>query len=630
MKKPRTDYPTYLFNEGTNYEAYRMMKIYYVSNGGKKMWRFRCWAPHATSVSVVGDFNSWDRKVNPMKMLGGGIWEVYVQALKRFDNYKFSIESITGKIILKADPFALHAETPPANASKIYDIANYRWNDTYYMKKLNSRNMYNSPMNIYELHAGSWRRHGDGNYYSYRNLADELIPYVKDMGYTHIELMPITEHPFEGSWGYQISGLFAPTSRFGTPHDLMYFIDRCHQEGIGVIMDFVISHFPKDAFGLFEFDGEPLYEYSDEMKKEHKTWGTCVFDYGKGEVQSFLISAICFWFDYYHIDGMRLDAVASMLYLDYDRKDGEWMPNEDGGTYNLEAIAFLKKMNRVVLSRFPYAMMIAEESTAFPMVTMPPDIGGLGFNFKWNMGWMNDILSYIRIDPFFRKGSHDKLTFSITYAFVENYILPFSHDEVVHGKASMISKMPGEYKHKFDALRALFAFQFAHPGKKLNFMGNEFGQFIEWDYSKELDWGLLTYDNHARLKEFVKTLNHIYVDRNELFELDKSVEGFKWIIVDDNTQNVIAFYRQNIANSKLIVIVNFSDVIREGYEIGVPESGEYEVVLNSNAVLFGGNGPATGLIKTKNIPNHGYKQSIILNLVGNSALYLSHIPSRQV
>ncbi|MDR0751097.1 MAG: 1,4-alpha-glucan branching protein GlgB [Christensenellaceae bacterium] len=623
MRIEKAEVPIIRFNEGTNYEAYRMMKLYYVSNAGKKMWRFRCWAPNALSVSIIGNFNEWNRNLNPMKKLYGGIWEGFVSGLKRFDNYKFSIETEDGRILNKTDPFAVHTETAPGNAGKIYDLTGYRWNDDKYREHIKTRDIYTSPMNIYELHVGSWKKYADGNCYSYRVLAENLIPYLTDMGYTHVELMPITEYPYDGSWGYQVTGLFAPSSRFGTPLDFMYFVDRCHQAGIGVIMDFVISHFPKDAYGLYEFDGKPLYEYTDEQKREHKTWGTRVFDYGRPAVQSFLISAVCFWLEYYHVDGMRLDAVASMLYLDYDRGPGEWTPNVQGGNYNLEAISFLKKLNSVVLTRFPSAIMIAEESTAFPMVTFPPDVGGLGFNFKWNMGWMNDILAYIRIDPFFRKGSHDKLTFSLTYAFSENYILPFSHDEVVHGKASMISKMAGDYDVKFAALKTLFAFQFAHPGKKLNFMGNEFGQFIEWDYTKELDWLLLQYENHLKLKAFVKDLNHVYLKRSELYEKDNTYEGFKWLIVDDNIQNIIAFERKNSKGSSLVVITNFSDVTRLSYEVGVPVAGEYEIVLNSNATSYGGNGPLSAIIKTQEIANHGHKQSLVLNLAGNSALYLA-------
>ncbi|MDD3946646.1 MAG: 1,4-alpha-glucan branching protein GlgB [Clostridia bacterium] len=620
MAKNKLDYPIYLFKEGTNCEAYKLFKLSYVARGGKKSWRFRCWAPRAKSVSVVGDFNGWAHGKNSMTPIGGGIWECCIAGLKKYDNYKFSIEGVDGVIRLKADPYALHSETPPANASKIYDLNGYRWNDEEYREKQKERNPYRSPMNIYEVHLGSWKRHGNGNFYSYTDLMNSLIPYVKEMGYTHIELLPITEYPFEGSWGYQIGSLFAPTSRFGTPHDFMAFVDACHQEGIGVLLDFVISHFPKDSFGLYEFDGAPLYEYEDPTKQEHKSWGTRVFDYGRNEVNSFLMSAAAFWLDYYHIDGLRLDAVASMLYLDYERKEGEWLPNTSGGNYNLEAVAFLQKLNKLLLTKYPHTLMIAEESTAFPMVTKPPQTGGLGFNFKWNMGWMNDILTYESIDPFFRKGSHDKLTFSLTYAFSENFILPFSHDEVVHGKASMISKMEGNYGEKFAALKALYVYQYTHPGKKLNFMGNEFGQFIEWDYRKELDWLLLGYESHAKLKEFSKALNKLYLEEKPLYELDDSPQGFRWIVVDDRAQNVIAYYRADSENNKNIVIISFSDVLRKNYSFGVPEAGKYKVIMNTNKKEFGGETAIKEEYQSTDAPMHGYNHSLTVDLEGNSAL----------
>lgn len=620
MSKSKLDYPIYLFNEGTNTEAYKLFKLSYVARGGKKSWRFRCWAPRAKSVSVVGDFNSWTHGANKMTPIGGGIWECCIAGLKKYDIYKFSIEGIDGVIRLKADPYALHTETPPANASKIYDLNGYRWNDAEYQEKLRKRNPYTAPINIYEVHLGSWRRHPNGSYLSYLQLIDTLIPYVKEMGYTHIELLPITEYPFEGSWGYQIGSLFAPTSRYGTPHEFMAFVDACHQQGIGVLLDFVISHFPKDSFGLYEFDGAPLYEYEEPTKQEHKGWGTRVFDYGRNEVNSFLMSAAAFWLDYYHIDGLRLDAVASMLYLDYERKAGEWRPNAGGGNYNLEAIAFLQKFNKSLLTKYPYAIMTAEESTAFPMVTMPPSVGGLGFNFKWNMGWMNDILAYESIDPFFRKGSHDKLTFSITYAFSENFILPFSHDEVVHGKASMISKMEGNYSEKFAALKALYVYQYTHPGKKLNFMGNEFGQFIEWDYRKELDWLLLNYESHAKLKEFCKQLNRIYLNEKPLHELDSNPKGYQWLVVDDRLQNVIAFFRTDSGGNKNIVIISFSDVTRNAYSFGVPDAGTYKVLINTNSKEFGGETAIHSTYITKPVPMHGCNNSLTINLEGNSAL----------
>ncbi len=619
MAKKILDYPIYLFNEGTNYEAHKMMKISYVVKSGKKMWRFRCYAPNARSVSIVGDFNNWDRNSHKMTPVGGGIWEGYAQSLKKFDNYKFSVEQINGRIVNKADPYALHTETPPATASKIYDISGFNWTDEAYRESRRSLDVNKQPLNIYEMHIGSWKRHDDGNYYSYRDVADNLVPYLKEMGYTHVEILPITEHPLEMSWGYQVGNFFAPTSRFGTPHDFMYLIDCCHKAGIGVIMDIVLSHFPKDAFGLYEFDGTSLYEYADPKKREHKGWGTMVFDYTKGAVRSFLTSCACFWIENYHIDGLRLDAVASMLYLDYDRKDGEWEPNVFGGNYNLEAIDFLRQFNKTVLTNYPGTIMIAEESTSFPMITMPPEVGGLGFNFKWNMGWMNDVLSYIKIDPFFRKGSHDKLTFGISYAFNENYVLPFSHDEVVHGKCSMISKIPGDYKEKFEALKSLYAFQMAHPGKKLNFMGNEFGQFIEWAYERPLDWFLLDYDTHRDVHEFVKKLNHVYLENPALYELDSSYDGFKWLVVDDKIQNVIAFYREDTKGDRVVVIINFSDVRREKYTFGVPDKGTYEVILDT---IDGGE---KRTYETEAFASHGQEQSITVDLKGNESIYLKLI-----
>lgn len=629
MARKTYDYPIYLYNEGTNYTAYKFFKPSYVVKNKRKVWRFRVWAPNAKSVSIVGNFNAWDRECNTMTEIdSSGIWEVFVRGLKMYDIYKFSLELPDGTINLKADPFALHAETPPYTASKVYDIRGFKWTDKEYLEKRKTTNHYQSPMNIYEVHIGSWKKYDDENYYSYKKTADEIVDYAIHMGYTHIELMPITEHPFDGSWGYQISSLFAPSSRYGTPHDFMYFVNKCHENGIGVIMDFVLSHFPKDAFGLYEFDGTCLYEYSDPYKQEHKGWGTRVFDYGKTQVKSFLISAIFFWLDYYHIDGMRLDAVASMLYLDYDREQGEWLPNENGGNHNLEAVSFIKQLNKAVLTKYKDVIMIAEESTSFPMVTMPPNKGGLGFNYKWNMGWMNDTLDYIKIDPFFRKGSHNKLTFSIAYAFSENYILPFSHDEVVHGKASMISKIPGAYAEKFDGLKTLYAYQMAHPGKKLNFMGNEFGQFIEWNYSKALDWLLLDYEAHRKLHRFVRELNKFYLENKPFYELDNTYDGFNWIVVDDNLQNVIAFTRYDKVGNSIIAVMNFSRSKRENYEIGVEQDGIYQVVLNSALTKYGGERENDALLVANDKPKHNKKYSLTLNLEGNSAMYIKKIKEK--
>ena len=623
MSKNTYDYPIYLFNEGTNYEAYKFFAVANVQKDNKRSWRFRVWAPNARSVSVVGDFNNWDREANPMRKLGNsGIWECFVRGIKRFDNYKYAVEGANGEVKFKADPYATHSETAPANASKIFLLNGYKWGDDEYMEKRASRNPYTAPMNIYEVHLGSWKMNADGNFYSYRQLADELVKYVKDMGYTHIEVMPVTEHPFGGSWGYQATGLYAPTSRYGTPHDFMYFVDKCHREGIGVIMDFVLSHFPKDEHGLYEFDGTCQYEYSDIYKQEHKGWGTRVFDYNKPQVRSYLISAVDFWLTNYHIDGMRLDAVASMLYLNYDRSDGEWQPNEYGQEYNLEAIYFLQTLNSNILTRHPNCVMIAEESTAFPMVTMPPNIGGLGFNFKWNMGWMNDTLDYIKTDPFFRKGNHDRLTFSITYAFSENYVLQFSHDEVVHGKASLIGKVPGGYEDKFRGLKVLLAYQMAHPGKKLNFMGNEIGQFIEWDYKKQLDWMLLGYESHAGLQEFVKDLNLFYKANKPMFELDNSYDGFKWIVVDDKEQNVISFSRFDKDGNEVVVVLNFSPTDRPNYCIGVNKKGVYTEAMNSECKKYGGSVPLNREVATIEEEHHGKAQALSLDLKGNSAVYL--------
>ena len=623
MAKNTYDYPIYLFNEGTNYESYKFFCPCFVQKDGKKFWRFRVWAPNAKSVSVVGDHNNWDRTVDPMERIGTtGIWEAYVKGLKRYANYKFSVEGINGDVRLKADPYATHSETMPANASKVYDIAGFEWTDKEYLAKRQTQNTYTSPMNIYEVHLGSWKRYDDGNYYSYSNLAVDLVTYVKEMGYTHIEIMPITEYPFDDSWGYQTTGLYAPTSRFGTPHEFMELVNACHAEGIGVIMDFVLSHFPKDAFGLYEFDGTCLYEYDDIYKQEHKGWGTRVYDFNKPQVRSFLISAVDFWISNYHIDGMRLDAVASMLYLNYDRRDGEWRANDLGGEYNLEAVYFLQSLNKAILSRHPGVIMIAEESTAFPMVTMPPSYGGLGFNYKWNMGWMNDTLEYIGIDPFFRKGAHDKLTFSITYAFSENYILPFSHDEVVHGKASIIGKIPASYEEKFAGAKTLISYQMAHPGKKLNFMGYEFAQFIEWDYRKQLDWLLLGYESHRKYREYIHDLNMLYLNEPALYELDSSYDGFKWTVVDDNLQNIIVFTRYAKDGSSIIFVANFSSEPRKGYEIGVDKKGEYEEVLNSDLVKYGGRSEGGKTMVTQDEVRHGKEQSIALDIPSNGALFI--------
>ena len=626
------------FGAGIYYDSYQKFGAHPTVEAGISGVHFAVWAPDAMRVSVVGDFNFWDGRRHQMKKRGpSGIYEIFIPGLKPGTIYKYEIKTKAGDPMLKADPYANFSELRPNTASVIWDMTDYQWNDGEWIekRKVAKDRLKDSPMSIYEVHLGSWMQkpvaqdeNGDdingSQFYNYREIAEKLAAYVKEMGYTHVELLPVMEHPLDESWGYQVTGYYAPTSRFGTPDDFKAFMDYMHKEGIGVILDWVPGHFCRDAHGLRYFDGEPCYESGNPMLAENKEWDTMNFDYGRTEVQSFLISSAMFWLSQFHIDGLRIDAVANMLYLDYGHPDGNWQPNKYGGRENLEAIDFLRNLNKAVFSEFPHALMIAEESSAWPLVTKPVDVGGLGFNYKWNMGWMNDMLRYMSMDPLFRKDNHNLVTFSLCYAFSENFILPLSHDEVVHGKHSLLDKMPGDYWQKFAGLRAFYGYWMSHPGKKLLFMGSDFGQFIEWKYDDSLDWHLLEYPMHKAMHDYVKELNTYYVEHPEFWEEDCDWSGFSWISCDDRDNSVIAFFRSGQETDDMTVVVcNFTPVVRHSYRFGVPRKGTYVEVFNSDSEAFGGSNVLNeGEFEAQDIPMHGMEQSLELTLPPLATIYL--------
>ena len=612
MAENKSDLAKYLFAQGTNYKAYEYLGAH-TEDGGV---RFRVWAPNADAVYLVGDFNGWDESV-PMKK-DDGIFTCLLtdKTFKVGSKYKYKVVR-NGNAVYKTDPYGYSTELRPDNASVFCELDGYKWKDDAWLREraAHKDDFYSRPMNIYEVHAGSWKKNADGSFYTYRQLADELVPYVRDMGYTHIELMPVAEHPFDGSWGYQICGYYAPTSRFGTPHDFMALIDAAHRVGIGVILDWVPAHFPKDENGLYEFDGAPLYEFQGEDRMEHKSWGTRCFDVGRNEVQCFLVSNAVYWAEKYHIDGLRVDAVASMLYLDYDRRPGEWHPNIYGTNRSLEAIAFFKKLNGHMRAAYPDVLMIAEESTAWENVTRF-DGDGLGFHMKWNMGWMNDALAYASTDPLFRRGNHSKITFSMMYAFSEYYVLPISHDEVVHGKKSLLDRFPGLYGQKFDGMRAFLIYMMTHPGKKLLFMGCENGQFTEWNYEKEVEWFLLDYEQHKKMHAFVRDLNRLYLAHSELWEADDSWDGFEWVEVDNADESIIAIRRKNRAGDALLTVVNFTPVERPGHILHVPAHTSYSMLLDSSDEKYGGYKKTTGAFRAKKQKDGSSTVSIDLPALG--------------
>ena len=608
----------HLFAEGQDWKIYEKFGAHLRTVGDAAGVYFAVWAPNAQRVSVVGDFNNWDGRVNPMrKLVGSGVWELFLPGIKQGAHYKFEIRSQTGAVLLKSDPFAFFNQPGKSTASLIYDLERYAWNDGEWMEARRKKNWPQSPISIYEVHLGSWRRKTEerNRQLSYLELADTLLPYVLEMGYTHIELLPVAEHPFEGSWGYQVTNYYAPTSRFGPPDDFRHFVGKCHQAGVGVIMDWVPAHFPKDAHALAEFDGTDLYEHMDPRQGEHQDWGTLIFNYGRNEVRNFLIGNALFWLDKYHVDGLRVDAVASMLYLDYSRKPGQWVPNVYGGRENLDAIHFLKQFNEVCYERFPGIITIAEESTSWPGVSRPTYLGGLGFGFKWNMGWMHDFLEYMSIDPIYRKYHHGNITFSLLYAFQENFILVLSHDEVVYGKRSLLSKMPGDEWQQFANLRMFLAWMYGQPGKKLLFMGGEFGQRNEWNHDTSLDWQLLSLPQHDGLRRLVQHLNHTYKSEPALWQLDDTYEGFDWIDFHDADNSVVSFLRKSRGGDIIAFVVNATPVVRYNYRLGIPEPGLYREIINTDGETYGGSNVGNlGVVQSENVPWMGREHSILIHL----------------
>jgi len=615
-----SDFDLHLFSEGTHYRAWEKLGSHCLTIDGIQGVHFAVWAPNAQRVSVIGDFNRWDGRTHLMRRLvPSGVWELFVPGLKDGDCYKYEIRTHAGHLLEKADPYGRHFEVPPNTASIIWSDGHYAWGDVDWMRDRPSLNAWHErPVSIYEVHLGSWRRVPSENnrFLTYRELGDQLVPYVREMGFTHIELMPVMEHPFSGSWGYQVIGFFAPTSRYGTPDDFRYFVDRCHQYGLGVILDWVPGHFPKDQHGLASFDGTALYEHADPRQGEHRDWGTLIFNYGRSEVRTFLLSNALYWLQEFHVDGLRVDAVASMLYLDYSRNQGDWIPNQYGGRENLEAVEFLKQLNTVTHGRAEGSMTIAEESTSWPAVSRPTYVGGLGFTYKWNMGWMHDILQYVKEDPVHRRWHHGQITFSMLYAFTENFVLPFSHDEVVHGKRSLLDKMPGDLWQKHATLRALLGYMFGHPGKKLLFMGAELGQWREWDVESSLDWHLLETREHAGLKRWVQDLNQTYQRERSLHEMDFHPGGFSWIDCNDNENSVISMVRRaKDPQDFTVLVVNFTPIPRPQYRIGVPEGGWYRELLNSDGELYGGSNMGNGGgVMAEDVADHGFNYSLSLNV----------------